>query len=58
MDDLRKQALIVMLWDNLEKDPDHSDRVVTGWGTKTKEGLCASIERAVTGPLPPKGERP
>ncbi len=38
-----------LLWDYLPKDPDHSDRRKTGWGTKTKIGLVACIERIAAG---------
>ena len=39
------KCFIELLWDYLEKDKEHKDRVVTGWGTKTEEGLVACIER-------------
>ena len=38
-----EQALIDLLWDYLKKDPEHKDRRQTGFGTKTKIGLVASI---------------
>lgn len=47
------QELIDLLWDSLKRDPENKDRRQTGWGTKTKIGLCACIERiAVRGDLP------
>jgi len=41
--------LIDMLWDYLQADvvDGHYDRVNTGWGTKTKQGLVLSIARAL-----------
>jgi hypothetical protein len=38
-----------LLWDYLPKDPEHKDRRKTGWGTKTKIGLVACIERIAAG---------
>ena len=43
----RGQALVDLLWDYLKKDPEHKDRRQTGFGTKTKIGLVASIERII-----------
>lgn len=40
----QKEDLIDLLWDDLRKDLNHSDRKRTGWGGKTKDGLVASIE--------------
>lgn len=40
----REQALVDLLWDYLKKDPEHKDRRWTGFGTKTKVGLVASID--------------
>ena len=40
-----EQKVIDLLWDSLKRDPEHKDRRVTGWGTKTKQGLVACIER-------------
>lgn len=37
--------LIELLWDYMKRDPEHRDRVRTAWGTKTKQGLVASIKR-------------
>ena len=34
-----------LLWFHLPRDPEHADRVQTGWGTKTIAGLVACIER-------------
>ena len=49
----QKQALIDLLWDSMRKDREHRDRVQTGWGTKTQDGLIACIERIVLkGDLP------
>lgn len=38
---------IDFIWDYLPKDPEHSDRRVTGWGTKTKKGLDACLRRYI-----------
>ncbi len=35
--------LVELLWDYLKRDPEHKDRRQTGYGTKTKLGLVASI---------------
>lgn len=43
---IKENELIPLLWDYLKRDPEHKDRRQTGWGTKTKQGLVASIERA------------
>lgn len=48
-------ALIDLLWDFMKRDPEHNDRVRTGWGTKTKVGLCASIQRIITESTPKTG---
>jgi len=40
----RQQAIVDMLWDSMKRDPEHKDRRVTSWGTKTKLGLARSIE--------------
>jgi hypothetical protein len=37
--------LVNLLWDYLKRDPEHKDRRQTGFGTKTKMGLTASIRR-------------
>jgi len=39
-----KEILIMLLWDNLAKVKSHKDRRMTAWGSKTQEGLIASIE--------------
>lgn len=41
------QALINLLWDYMKHDPKHSDRRQTAWGTKTRIGLAACINRIV-----------
>ena len=42
--------ILDLLWPNLRADrANPRNRVQTGFGTKTKEGLCASVRR-VTGP--------
>ena len=43
--DHQKKCFVALLWDYLEKDPEHKDRVNTGWGTKTEVGLLAVIDR-------------
>jgi hypothetical protein len=37
--------LITLLWGALAKDPDHQHRKQTGYGSKTKVGLVACIQR-------------
>jgi hypothetical protein len=39
--------VVEMLWDSLKRDPSNKDRVQTGWGTKTKQGLVLSVARAL-----------
>lgn len=39
------EDIVSFLWENMKKDKDHKDRVVTGWGTKTKVGLYLSLRR-------------
>jgi len=39
--------VVAMLWDYLKRDPEHKDRRMTAWGTKTKQGLVLSVERAI-----------
>lgn len=41
--------LVNLLWDYMNKDPEHLDRVQTGWGTKTRQGLTSCIARIVLG---------
>lgn len=48
--DNQNSALINLLWNSLGQDPEHKDRRQTTWGTKTKEGLIACIERIVENP--------
>ena len=40
-----EEQILELLWDYLKRDPEHKDRKRTGWGTKTKQGLIASIYR-------------
>jgi hypothetical protein len=47
MSEHQKQLLFELLWDHLPKDSEHKDRRHTGWGTKTKVGLIACIDRIV-----------
>jgi hypothetical protein len=35
--------LLDLLWDYMKQDPEHKDRVKTGWGTKTQTGLVTCI---------------
>ncbi len=48
--DKQNEAVVDLLWDSLKRDPEHSDRRQTSWGTKTKEGLAACVERIATTP--------
>jgi hypothetical protein len=48
MSDEQRKQLLELLWGYMKRDPEHIDRVQTGWGTKTQEGLVACIERIVT----------
>lgn len=48
--DKQKTVVVDLLWDSLKRDPEHLDRRQTGWGTKTKEGLAACIERIAADP--------
>lgn len=43
----QRAALLALLWDCMKKDRENPDRVQTGWGTKTQDGLIACIERIV-----------
>lgn len=45
MSEKQQKAIIELLWASLKRDPEHKDRRQTGWGTKTKQGLIACIER-------------
>ena len=44
MSDKQKEAIITLLWDYLTIDREHNNRVLTGWGNKTQQGLIACIE--------------
>lgn len=41
----QEKAIIDLLWSSMKRDREHSDRVQTGWGTKSKAGLVVCIER-------------
>ena len=41
----QEDQIIVFLWDSLKRDPEHKDRRQTGWGTYTKKGLLACLDR-------------
>jgi hypothetical protein len=41
----RDLEILDLLWDSLKRDPEHKDRRQTGWGTKTRVGLIACIDR-------------
>jgi hypothetical protein len=43
----KEHPIVTLLWDSLKRDPEHKDRRVTGWGTKTKVGLIASCRAAL-----------
>lgn len=45
----QREDLLDLLWDSLKQDPDHQDRRLTGWGTKTTDRLVACIERIAGG---------
>lgn len=45
--DFQRSRLHSLLWEHMRADREHPDRVVTGWGTKTWQGLVACIERIV-----------
>jgi hypothetical protein len=47
----RDEEIIELLWESLKRDREHKDRRLTGWGTKTKVGLVACVERIFTQPL-------
>ena len=40
-------AIVELLWNSLKRVPNHPDRRQTGVGSKTKQGLIASILRAI-----------
>lgn len=41
----KTEQIIELLWDSLKRDPENKDRRQTGWGTKTKTGLVACLDR-------------
>ena len=49
LEELRAETIFDLLWDYLKRDPDHKDRRQTGWGTKTKVGLVACLDRIYEG---------
>ena len=53
----QEKAILDLLWDNMKRDPEHLDRVRTGWGTKTKQGLVACIQRIVSGDVPREAQQ-
>ena len=58
MSEAQVNAVIELLWDYMKRDPEHRDRVQTGWGTKTREGLVACVQRAVTPARRKAGRKP
>lgn len=48
-DEKIEEQLIDLLWSYMKRDPDHRDRVQTGYGTKTKTGLVACVRRIIDG---------
>jgi hypothetical protein len=34
-----------VFWNYLKKDPEHKDRRMTAWGSKTKLGLALTVKR-------------
>ncbi len=44
-----EDKMIAFLWDYLKRDPDHEDRRQTGYGTKTRIGLVACLNRIYDG---------
>ena len=44
-DRMSDEEIVSVFWDFLKKDPEHKDRRQTAWGTKTKQGLAATIKR-------------
>lgn len=48
------EAIVGLLWEYLKRDPEHKDRRQTGFGTKTREGLVASVRRVVLDPYKPE----
>lgn len=53
----QRDELIELLWESLKRDREHTDRRQTGWGTKTKLGLIACVERIVNDDLPKGGAK-
>ena len=49
LDDTQREKLIDLLWQSLKSDSvdNFNDRRRTGYGTKTKQGLIACIERVI-----------
>lgn len=52
MTETQKTELLTLLWDSMKRDPEHKDRVRTGWGTKTQTGLLACVERIMRDSAP------
>ena len=48
MTEKQRKRMLGLLWDCLKRDPKYKDRRVTMWGTKTKVGLIACLERILT----------
>lgn len=48
-DEHRDQEILNLLWESLKRDPEHTDRRQTAWGTKTQAGLVASLNRIYQG---------
>lgn len=47
MSDAQKDKMLALLWNFLKDDPQHLDRKRTGYGTKTRDGLIACIDRII-----------
>ena len=39
----QRSKLLELLWGSMEQSAPYPDRVITGWGTKTQNGLIACI---------------
>jgi len=52
-----KEKVVELLWDSLKRDRSSrgNDRRLTGWGTKTQDGLVACIEEITKQPEPKEG---
>jgi len=37
--------IAAVFWDYLKRDPEHKDRRLTAWGSKTKLGLAMTVKR-------------